>query len=202
MLDEGRDGWDTRITVDAQGRPHISAIDPVEFDGAGVEYYYRDDAGKWTVESVGSAPLTYKWATSIAVDPAGNPHISYYEGKSKNLLLVSRDAGWSISTIDSDGDTGLFASLVIDGEGCFHLSYLQRESPSSGVIKYATRGLGETEWEILPVDTLDNLEFGFLGARNITSVVVDSQGDPWIVYSDEKVLRLAIWAGSGWGLKA
>ena len=96
----------------------------------------------------------------------------------------------------------MFASQVIDGEGRFHLSYLQWESPSSGVIKYATRGPGETEWEILPVDTLDNLEFGFLGARNITSVVVDSQGDPWIVYSHEKVLRLANWVGSGWRIES
>ena len=202
VFDDGHDGWDTRITVDAQGRPHISAIDPVEFDGAGVEYYGRDDAGKWTVESVGSAPLTYKWATSIAVDPAGNPHISYYDEKIKHLLLASRDGGWSISTIDSDGDTGLFASLVIDGEGRFHLSYLQRETPSSGIIKYATRGAGDTEWEIRAVDALDNLEFGFLGARNITSVVVDSKGNPWIVYSDEKVLKLAIWTGSGWQLES
>jgi len=48
------------------------------------------------------------------------------------------------------------------------------------------------------VDSLDQLTFGFVGARNITSLAVDSEGNPWIAYSDEKKLKLAVWAGSGW----
>ena len=39
VFDNGHDGWDNRVTVDAQGRPHMSAIDPEEFGGPGVEYY-------------------------------------------------------------------------------------------------------------------------------------------------------------------
>ena len=48
------------------------------------------------------------------------------------------------------------------------------------------------------IDTLDDLVFGFIGARNITSVAVDSKGNPWVAYSDEKRLGLAVWNGSEW----
>jgi hypothetical protein len=115
VFDPGHDGWDNRITADAQGRPHISAIDPKEFDGSGLKYYHRDDSGEWVVEKVGTGPITYKYATSIAIDPDGNPHISYFDQNDNDLALASRDdSGWNISIVDGDGDTGLFSSLVID----------------------------------------------------------------------------------------
>ena len=46
--------------------------------------------------------------------------------------------------------------------------------------------------------TLDKLTFGFVGARNITSLALDDQGNPWIAFSDEKKLELAVWDGSDW----
>ncbi|MFQ6027473.1 MAG: hypothetical protein ACE5Q6_08280 [Dehalococcoidia bacterium] len=198
----GHDGWDNRIAVDSQDRPHISAIDPLEFGGDGLEYYGRNDSGNWVVEEVGTGPITYKYATSIAVDPQGAPHISYFDQRGNDLALASRGAdGWDISTIDADGDTGLFSFLIIDEEGRFHISYFQRNNPSSGVIKYATRGPGDTAWEIREVDRLSRLTFGFVGARNITSLALDSDGNPWIAYSDEKKLKLAVWDGAKWGIQ-
>ena len=71
-FDQGHDGWDNRLTVDSNGRPHMSGIDPEEFNGNGVEYYHLNEAGEWVVEGVGSGALTYKYATSVAVDPEGN----------------------------------------------------------------------------------------------------------------------------------
>ncbi len=130
VFDQGHDGWDNRITTDAQGRPHMSAIDPEEFGGKGVEYYGQDDAGNWTVETIGTGPITYKYATSIAIDPDGSPHISYFDQKDQSLTLASRDdSGWIFDTVDDDGDTGLFSSLVIDQGGRFHISYFLKESP-------------------------------------------------------------------------
>jgi hypothetical protein len=202
-FDEGHDGWDNRITTDDQGRPHMSAIDPEDFGGDGVEYYAQDDSGEWIVESIGSGPVTYKYGTSIAVDPQGNPHITYYDQQEEDLVLASRGASeWTISTVDGEGDTGLFSSFVIDETGRFHVSYLQRTSIVSGVVKYATKAPGDTAWEVRDVHTLDRLTFGTVGARNITSVSVDSRGNPWITYSDEKTLRLAIWTGSRWQIEA
>jgi len=92
-------------------------------------------------------------------------------------------------------------ALLIDEDGRFHISYFQRNDASSGVVKYATRGPNDTDWEIHKVDSLGRLTFGFVGARNITSMAVDNEGNPWIAYSDEKKLKLAVWNGSGWQLQ-
>ena len=66
------------------------------------------------------------------------------------------------------------------------------------MVKYATKAASDTAWEIAQIDTLSKLTFGFVGARNITSVVVDGAGNPWIAYSDEKLIKLAVWNGSAW----
>ena len=199
VFNPGHDGWDTRIFVDSSGNAHISAIDPEEFNGDGLEYYGQDDSGDWTVEQIGTGPITYKYATSVATDPQGNPHITYYDQRGDDLALASRtDSGWDIATVDDEGSTGLFSSLVIDTDGRYHISYFEKESNSSGIVKYATKGADDTEWEIREVGSLDSLTFGFVGARNITSVAVDSSGNPWIAYTDEKVVNLAVWDGAEW----
>lgn len=199
VFNPGHDGWDTRIFVDSNGNAHISAIDPEEFDGDGLEYYGQDDSGDWTVEQIGTGPITYKYATSVATDPQGNPHITYYDQRGDDLALASRtDSGWDIATVDDEGSTGLFSYLVIDADGRYHIAYFKKESNTSGTVMYATRGPSEADWEIREVGKLDSLSFGFIGARNITSLALDSAGNPWIAYTDEKIVNLALWDGSGW----
>ena len=156
----------------------MSAIYPKEFGGSGVEYYSINASGQWMVEKVGTVPLTYQFATSIAIDPQGAPHITFYTQDTNDLALASgTGAGWTINIVDDDGDTGRFASLVIDEEGRFHISYTQRGDGASAVVKYATRGPADTGWDISDVGTLDSLTYGFVGARNITSLALDSQGE-------------------------
>jgi hypothetical protein len=65
IFDQGHDGWDNRIVIDSQGRPHISAIDPSDFGGNGVEYYFLDDAGKWTVRD------HWHWAADLQIRHLG-----------------------------------------------------------------------------------------------------------------------------------
>ncbi|MDP6454081.1 MAG: hypothetical protein QF898_12285 [SAR202 cluster bacterium] len=199
VFNNGHDGWDTRLFVDSNGNAHISAIDPEEFNGAGLEYYRQDSSGDWTVEQVGSGSITYKYATAVATDAQGNPHIAYYDQRGNDLALASRtDSGWEINTVDGDGSTGLFSALVIDASGRYHISYFEKETNSSGIVKYATKTANDSDWEIREVGPLDSLSFGFVGARNITSVAVDSSGNPWIAYTDEEVVNLAVWDGVEW----
>ncbi|MFQ5878915.1 MAG: hypothetical protein ACE5IZ_01910 [Dehalococcoidia bacterium] len=199
VFDDGHDGWDNRVVVDANNRPHISAIDPVDFGGRSVEYYFIDDNGEWQVEEIGSGALTYRFATAIAINPAGEPYITYYDQDETSLRLASRKAGeWSIETVDDEGETGLFSSLIVDSNGGVHISYLEMTGRSAGYVKYAFRSDPGSPWQVARVDTLEDIFFGFTGARNITSLALDSQGNPWIAYSDEKEMRLAIWDGSQW----
>jgi hypothetical protein len=190
--DSGHDGWDARIVVDAAGGVHLSGIDPVEFGGVGVEYYALRDNGSWEVEAVGSGPQTYKYATSVAVLPDGTPLVSYYDGVDDDLILASRGAdGWQLEAIDSEGDTGLFSHMAVDADGGIHLSYFERRDRSAGVVRYAYRPESGARWQHETVDQLTNLFFGFTGARNITSIEIDSGGSPWIAFSDEAVLKVA-----------
>ena len=39
---------------------------------------------------------------------------------------------------------------------------------------------------------------GFTGARNITSIDLDADGNPWIVYSDESVMKLSRRVAGEW----
>lgn len=195
----GHDGWDNRITVDRSGRVHMSAIDPREFNGVGVEYYTLNKDGSWQVESVGSGPLTYKYGTAIAVDALGTPYITYYGQSEQSLRLATRgEDGWSLATIDDTGDTGLFSSLVNNSDTGLHVSYLERTSDTSGAVKYAHRASSDEAWTTEDIGTLEHLFFGFTGARNITDIVIDIQGRPWVAYSDEQTLHLAVKYDGAW----
>jgi hypothetical protein len=150
----------------------MSGIDPRGFSGNGLEYYFRNDSGQWTVERVPSDTLEYTFATSIAIGPNGEPHISYYDDD-QNLMLASRDAsGWTVSPIDTDGDAGYFSELVIDASGRFHVTYMEKASDSTGTVKYATRATGEEAWTISTVGELAKLTFGFSGARHSTAIAL------------------------------
>ena len=87
---QGHGGWDNRITVDAEGRPHMSAIDPLEFAGDGVTYYRRNGPGDWTVESIGSGDLTYKYSTSIAQSRRRRMgHRTYRYGRRNGAIFLA-----------------------------------------------------------------------------------------------------------------
>jgi len=199
LEDRGHDGWDNRIAIDNEGDVHISAVDPVDFGGDGVEYYHISRDGSFRVEAIGSGPLSYEFATSIAIGPAGEPYIAYYDQTLTELRLGHRTGNgtWMIETVDNEGDSGLFSSLSIDPKGGIHISYLERTGDTSGRIKYAFRSPG-SEWKITQIDSLNNVFIGFAGARNLTSLALDSGSNPWIAYSDEQALRLAVLDGSGW----
>ena len=195
--DGGHDGWDTRLIIDDNGVVHVAGIDPMEFGGDGVEYYRVDTNGDVTVEDVGSGPLSYKFAVSVDVDSAGTAYVTYYDQNSNDLILAKRgDESWSRETVDADGSAGQFAELAIDGSDRIHISYVTQTGDDEAVVMYATRGADESDWTITDVDTLSNIFYGFEGARELTSISIDSVGNPWIAYTDEVNLKLAVWDGN------
>ena len=113
-------------------------------------------------------------------------------------LATRLERHWTFETVDAGSEAGLFSYLVIDDKGRFHISYLQKISNSSGIVKYATKEGQDSDWSISEAGTLDDLAFGFIGARNSTSLALDSQGNPWIAYTDQSSVNLAIWDGSSW----
>jgi hypothetical protein len=86
------------------------------------------DPGPDAVDTEGIAG----YDTSIVLDAAGFPHISYYCPQQPALRYV-RWAGTGWDGLDGDPGpdgvetsvlVGMYASLALDSEGCPHLSYL------------------------------------------------------------------------------
>lgn len=203
LFDRGHDGWDTRLFIDDNGTVHVSAIDPVEFGGSGVEYYQlSSDTAEPVVEQVGSGPQTYRWATSVASDDNGIAYVTYYDQDQNDLVVAVRDGGeWTRETVDSVGNTGVFNDIMVGADGRLHVSYVTLGNGTNGTVKYATRGADETEWAITDIADLSAIMLGFEGARNITSIAVAPDGNPWLAFGDESRTSLAVFDGTDWAIE-
>ncbi len=201
LANDGHDGWDSTIAIAGDGVVRAAGIDPQQFDSTqGVEYYEQRD-GVWEITEIGSGPVAYEFNVSLAVNPDGNPALTYFDNNDQTLKYATRVNGaWSIETVDSDGDVGRFSSLAFDASGTPHISYLRLDGPSEGTVRYATRDGGT--WITADVDTLTDLQTGFTGARRVTAVAVDSNQAPRIVYSDQSVVMTAVPSGDGWDTTA
>ena len=195
VVDDGHDGWDNAVVVEPSGVIHTSSVDPSGFGGPGVEYA-RLFGGSWTVEAIGSGPIMYANATSIALDSDRTPHIAYYHDGDQALRYAVRRQGWLIETVDADGDAGRFASLQIDAADRPHISYYTHLDATTGVVKLAVRDGGA--WAVSTIDTLRNVSIGFSGARNLTSLALRSGGRMDLAYGDAQAVVYARNDGSGW----
>ncbi len=203
LFDRGHDGWDTRLFIDDNGTVHVSGLDPIEFGGSGVEYYQlSSDTAEPVVEQVGSGPQTYRWATSVAADGNGRAYVTYYDQDQNDLVVAVRDGGeWIRETVDSVGSAGVFNDIMIGPDGRLHVSYVTLGNGSNGTVKYATRDADESEWVITVIAELSAITLGFEGARNITSIDVAPDGNPWIAFGDESRTSLAVFDGSDWAIE-
>ena len=98
------------LALDAQGNPHVSYV------GQALRMRYaRKSAGVWTIEVVDTQIANH--ATSIALDPLGNPSISYW---TMNRLQYARKSGgvWVREIANaSSANVGTYSSLALDPLG-------------------------------------------------------------------------------------
>jgi hypothetical protein len=148
---------------------------------------------------------------SLALDSAGNPHISFSEfavngitiNDSGNLMYTSQNgSSWSIQSIDqtiyrSHGNGE--SSLALDSQGNPHVAYQDYK----GFLKYAS--WNGSNWNKQTVDPS-------IYTNGYPSLVLDSNGYPHISYSYLYVnpddsndisdcLKYAIWNGSVWNIQ-
>jgi hypothetical protein len=115
------------IAADSQNRIHLSYYIASDYSApAGLWYsLYTHDGGvsEASMQVVaGSSQGTY---SSIAVDNAGRPHISYYDSASDDLKYAYQNeaGGWYIYTVDSSGNVGQYTDLVLDSSDRPYISY-------------------------------------------------------------------------------
>ena len=144
--------------------------------------------GIWKTENV--AKLDSIGDTTLALDPTGNPHISYYNMDIVNItgdLVYVHKVGsnWVSEIVDSAGDVGWHNSIAVDSQGNPHIAYYDN---TNNKLKYAYKdSLG---WHIQIV--VDGWQ---------PSLMLDSNGNPHISFQDDSGLQNALWDGSSWKFK-
>lgn len=166
------------LAVDSHGRPHIAYNSPYE---TGL-HYARWDGNQWVKLIIDSEHTDH--FTSIQLDSLDRPRISYYRELDPNghyalyLKYAYFDGKtWYIQTVDRRFGTGKYNSLGLDPLGRPYIAY--------SIVGAGDLGLAYSDgakWSYGVVDSRSENGNSYVGTEN--SLVVDSEGDPHIIYED------------------
>ncbi|RJP43619.1 MAG: PKD domain-containing protein [Desulfobacteraceae bacterium] len=131
--------------------------------------------------------------SSITVDTANKLHISYLHGFPRtDLKYVTNKSGvWQIYTLDSQGESGYYTSIITDGYGFAHISYVGQGPQYPLSLKYATNRSGT--WQ---VQTIDDENISCSG----TAIGLDSNGNVHIAYRANSDLKYATSFNGDWDI--
>lgn len=138
----------------------------------------------WTTEVVDSQGGEF---ASLALDPAGNPHVSYQSAQGDHYLRYAAFDGtsWSTEAIEPGG---VRTSLAIDPNGVEHISHSTDPlaPPFTTVLRYVTRAAGSWQGEDV-------------GSGGSTSIALNTSGYPRIAHGYTEVgLNYSTWDGNAW----
>jgi hypothetical protein len=208
----GYAGLYTSIVLDSAGWPHISYIrdtvtpypDPTPVGalplpgGQGsapdsprqLRYAWQDGAG-WHFQTVVMDTGAEGGHTSLALDSAGLPHISYFDSILGALRHTWYDGTqWHLQTVDPDA-AGQYTSLAVDSADHLHISYYAYLASD---LRYAY--YDGSAWQLTAVDTAGDV-------GRYTSLALDPAGWPRISYMDysNSSLKYASYDGATWDVE-
>ena len=201
IASSGHDFWDNAIITDADNNWHTTGIDPSQFGSPDGVEYATNAYGDIRVEQLGTGPIVYEFATSIDIRADGVIGVTYFNDRDLDLVYAERSAGedgtWTLTTVDSEGDTGFFSSFQFDADGNPHISYFERGAAFTGTIRYAWRD-SDSNWNLEDVAQLEDARLGMQDARKNSGIALDAEGNPHIIYSDRGGIWYAVRGDDGW----
>jgi len=187
---EDDSGLSNSIALDSKGYPHIAYVHSVYSNPYREELKYAYfDGTKWDIEVVDSEMKSEGDNCSIALDSKDHPHIVYrsYNGYDHYLSYIYFDGNNWIKDNLGYVDSMPYNSIVIDKEDRPHISFYKGCQPDSGLY-YAYKDSGK--WNTERIDT------GY-----ISSIKLDENEYPCIVYSYTSKLKFARWNGTKWDIE-
>ncbi len=186
--EEGAVGQYASLALTGSGSPCISYFSGND-DGS-LRYACRNGS-TWQAETVDSGSLG--WSTSLALDDADHPHISYYRYTTSLKYAYYDGAEWHIETVEGYGGRfGEFNDLALDAAGHPHIAYTE-SGTNWQVLRYAYHD--GSVWHKETVDGLGDADVG-----SYVSLALDDDGHPHMSYQDDTNLdlRYAYYDGSVW----
>jgi flagellar hook capping protein FlgD len=152
------------LAMNSLGLPQIAFTDGFDME------YVEKSGSVWTSSIITNTGED----CSLALDDLDNPHISFHDDDTGDLMYATRAGGaWAIETVDT---VGTATAIALAAGGSPSIAYI-----GSGQLRFAYR-LGGT-WTIEVVDA---------AAQGFPSIDVDAQGRPHIAFLSNGVLRYAI----------
>ncbi len=182
----GNTGYGSSLVVDSSGEMFVAYTKGEKYGT--LMFAQANVSGNWKTSKVDNGGGKYKktgYDPSIALDSAGNPHISYYDESQKDLMYAFwNGTAWNIETVHATGNVGKQSSLAINHLDQPFISYYDT---SNKELRFATRNPGEQQWVS---HTVDNN-----GVGEYSSLALDPSGHPNIAYYDAKnhALKFAGW---------